>query len=39
MHRKGMEADGAVRAVRADGAGGEYKVSEAVKWSELVRAR
>jgi hypothetical protein len=32
MHRKSMEVDG------ADGAGSEYKVSEAVKWSELVRA-
>jgi hypothetical protein len=28
MHRKSMEAD---RADRADGAGGEYKISEAVK--------
>jgi hypothetical protein len=32
MHRKCMEADG---ADRADGAGSEYKVSEAVKWSDL----
>jgi hypothetical protein len=34
MCRKCMEAD---RADRADRAGSEYKVSEAVKWSELVR--
>jgi hypothetical protein len=32
MHWKSTEVDG------ADGAGSEYKVSEAVKWSELVRA-
>jgi hypothetical protein len=34
MHRKCTEVDG---DDRADGAGSEYKVSEAVKWSELVR--
>jgi hypothetical protein len=37
IHRKSMEVDRADRAVGADGASGEYKVSEAVKWSELVR--
>jgi hypothetical protein len=34
MHQKCMEADG---ADRADRAGSEYKVSDAVKWSELIR--
>jgi hypothetical protein len=34
MHRKCTEAD---RADRADGDSSEYKVLEAVKWSELVR--
>jgi hypothetical protein len=38
MRRKSTEVDGAVGAVGADRAGSEYKVSEAVKWSELVRA-
>jgi hypothetical protein len=38
MHWKITEVGGADGAVGADGAGSEYKVSEAVKWSEPVRA-
>jgi hypothetical protein len=38
MCRKSTEVDGADRAVRADRAGGECKVLEAVKWSELCQS-
>jgi hypothetical protein len=37
MHRKSTEADGADGADRTDRDSGEYKVSEAVKRSELIR--
>jgi hypothetical protein len=38
MRQKSTEVDGGDGADGADGAGSEYKVSEVVKWSELVRA-